>query len=303
MVVRDGPDAPGCGGGLEQAEAAPDDVAGRGEDARARPARRRRGSGRRPARPPGSSVGKLIGSSPHVRRRRTAGLTTSHSSGPAADVDGDDVALRQSRGGVEQRERDPGLQRRARRCPTWSRRPGTSPRITGMCAARDAASGGPQPPGPAPRTRLALGEQGLATPERRPCFQPTANPQRACTRRDLGAEVLAVQRQARLGAQRVAGAEPGGQAARPRRPRRRSASHSASAPAGGRDELVAVLAGVAGAAEPDRPVRPGRRRRRPCSRGRSSLRVRQDARLGEHLRATRGPARPARRARRARRRP
>ena len=115
-------------------------------------------------------------------------------------------------------------------------------------------------------------EQRVAAPERR--LVPADRPARpgpapgVMSRR----QVLAVQRVAHLGAQRVAGAE----AARPesRAPAANSASHTATASSARDDQLVAVLAGVAGAADDQLDAVERRPSRSSCSRGRSAGRAR-----------------------------
>ena len=138
----------------------------------------------------------------------------------------------------------------------------------------------------------AFSASSASRPQNASFFQPTAQPDRAWTGVIVQRQVLAVQRVAHLGAQRVAGAEPGRQAAE-RRGGLDSASHSAAVSSHAGMQLVAVLAGVAGAADPHRrgPAE-ARRRRRPCSPARPAARAR---------RAPRPSAGPARRARRSRR--
>ena len=165
--------------------------------------------------------------------------TTSPSDSPAA--------------GVEQRERDAGLQRRARTCPTSSRRPRAAVGVRPACGRAGCHGRWPAAPAAGVAGRPRARRAARRGPRTRPSSTRPPSPRRACTGRDLRAEVLAVQRVAHLGAQRVARAETG------RRGRRRSATPrqqrvpqrlGAARPA--RHQLVAVLAGVAGAAHAHR---------------------------------------------------
>ena len=113
--------------------------------------------------------------------------------------------------------------------------------------ARDAPPGGAQAPQQPRRAGLLLGQQRLAAPERR--LLPADRPAGArLVRRDVARQLVAVQRVAHLGAQRVARAEPAQPDAlvlaglEDRVPQ-------LAGPVGVDQELVAVLAGVAGAAD------------------------------------------------------
>jgi len=106
--------------------------------------------------------------------------------------------------------------------------------------ARDAAVGGDQAPGLAARAVLLLGQQHVTAPEPRllPADRP-ADP--GLHRRDLRRQLLAVQRVAHLGTQRVAGGQAAGAGldggAEQRVPDRHRVGRRY-------DQLVAVLAGV-----------------------------------------------------------
>ena len=112
-----------------------------------------------------------------------------------------------------------------------------------------SARGGRRPSSSRPRRRRVDARAPARPPAppgpgSRPC--PSHDPaETGLQRRDARAELVAVQRQAGLEAQRVAGAEPG----RARCRRRATASHTAPARVGGHGELDAVLARVAGAGD------------------------------------------------------
>ena len=112
---------------------------------------------------------------------------------------------------------------------------------------RDAAADRDEPAQPALGAGLLLREQHVPAPER--VLLPADRPAEAgLVGRDVEGDVLAVQRVAHLGAQRVAGAEAAGEDAVRRSPAASSASQSVAGDVVGRDQLVAALAGVAGAA-------------------------------------------------------
>ena len=125
---------------------------------------------------------------------------------------------------------------------------------------RDAAAGGDQAAQHPRRAGLPLGGEHLAAPER--VLLPADRPaEPGLVGRDVEGDVLAVQRVAHLGAQRVAGAEAAGQDAV------RLAGRHQRVPQGDGDvvrgdQLVAALAGVAGAADHDVGTLEGRDRER-----------------------------------------
>ena len=97
-----------------------------------------------------------------------------------------------------------------------------------MCARGMPRSSATRPRSSRAGPGRPLGQQRVAAPER--VLLPADRPaERACTGVIVERQVLAVQRVAHLGAQRVAGAEPGGRAAERLGPASSSASHSAPA--------------------------------------------------------------------------
>ena len=155
------------------------------------------------------------------------GLTTRTARRPAADVDRDLVALRPT-DGVEQRQRDAHLQRRRER-PAGDLTDRRAVRGRAQpCAHAGFRGRGPRAPTAAGRARPAFSASNASRPQNASFFQPTAQPERACTGDDLQRQVLPVQRVAHLGAQRVACAESGRHAAELADRPSTSASHSAT---------------------------------------------------------------------------
>ena len=160
--------------------------------------------------------------------------------------------------------------------------------------------GNARPVATRPRRRRAgpaslTADQRLAPPEL--VLLPADGPAEAgLDRGDVEGDVLAVQRVAHLGAQRVAGAEPAREHRRTPRPQPAARPTAAGDLVGG-DQLVAALAGVAGAAHHDRDLRAehvgdlGLDERHVVVTGRQADAL-------QHLVGLRDPARRARRSRR-----
>ena len=160
----------------------------------------------------------------------------------------------------------PCLQRRRERAAGDLADPRRPRRSTAMCGRgmpRSERQQPPQQPAPGPAARSA---SSASRPQNAGFSQPTAQPEPGLHRGDLERQVLAVQRVAHLGPQRVARAEPARQPAE-RRPRRdqRVPERGRRRPTAAAARSRARRCSRCGRPRPSR--RPRRRRRTTCSRG------------------------------------
>ena len=162
------------------------------------------------------------------------GLTTSTACGRPRTSTSTSSPSADPGGGVEQRQRDAGPQGRRERAAGDLADRGRRRRRARPCPGAGCPGRSTRRPHSSRRGPAAFSASSASRPQNAGFFQPTAQPARACTGRDLQRQVLAVQRVAHLGAQRVAGAEAAradarGPARPPgRRPRARAARSAAT---------------------------------------------------------------------------